>query len=78
MTKTLPLLLLLCSCGPTIVMERPIAYPSSCPAGDLGCERNLNAQTLAYIGHREAATALMCEVEEIKKVLEECGSGSSP
>ena len=71
-------MLFLTSCGPTFVMDRPIAYPSSCPAGDLNCERNLNAQTLAYIGHVEAATALMCENESIKKVLKECGNGLEP
>lgn len=37
-----------------------VKYPNIC-AGDEACLRNLNAQTLAQLGHIEAATALMCE-----------------
>ena len=37
-----------------------VKYPNIC-AGDEACLRNLNAQTLAQLGHVEAATALMCE-----------------
>jgi len=73
MLKYITLLFLLGACSPVMVMDTPIAYPSSCPAGDNSCERNLNAQTLAYIGHKEAATALMCEDPRVRKVMvDEC------
>jgi len=45
--------------------------------GDTVCERNLNAQTLAYIGHKDAATKLMCQDAKVEKVMvEECGNYS--
>ena len=37
-----------------------ITYTASCRVGDTVCQRNQNAQTLALIGHKEAATKLMC------------------
>ena len=39
--------------------------------GDTVCERNLNAQTLAYIGFPEATKRLMCEDYKIEKVMDE-------
>ena len=65
------------ACIPEIHVDTPIAFPSSCPFGDTACERNLNAQTLAYIGHKDAATKLMCNDPNVQKVLvEECGNYS--
>ena len=63
--------LLLTACIPEIRVDTPIAFPSSCPMGDTVCERNLNAQTLAYIGFPEAAKRLMCEDYKIQKVMDE-------
>ena len=37
-----------------------ITYTASCRVGDVVCQRNQDAQTLALIGHKEAATKLMC------------------
>ena len=37
-----------------------ITYTASCRVGDVACQRNQDAQTLALIGHKEAATKLMC------------------
>ena len=48
-----------------------ITYTASCNTGDAVCQRNQNAQTLAIIGHREAATQLMCEDSSIRDTLGE-------
>ena len=48
-----------------------ITYTASCNIGDAVCQRNQNAQTLAIIGHREAATQLMCEDSSIRDTLGE-------
>ena len=48
-----------------------ITYTASCRPGDAVCQRNQNAQTLAIIGHREAATQLMCEDSDIRDTLGE-------
>jgi len=37
-----------------------ITYTASCRVGDTACQRNQDAQTLAIIGHKDAATELMC------------------
>ena len=37
-----------------------ITYTASCRVGDVACQRNQDAQTLAIIGHKDAATELMC------------------
>ena len=37
-----------------------ITYTASCRVGDTVCQRNQDAQTLALIGHKDAATKLMC------------------
>ena len=48
-----------------------ITYTASCNIGDAVCQSNQNAQTLAIIGHREAATQLMCEDSSIRDTLGE-------
>ena len=52
-----------------------VTYTSSCNYGDSICQRNQNAQTLAIIGHREAATQLMCEDSDIRDTLGESCAG---
>ena len=54
-----------------------ITYTASCNIGDAVCQRNQNAQTLAIIGHREAATQLMCEDSSIRDTLGESCAGPS-
>ena len=50
-----------------------ITYTASCNTGDTVCQRNQNAQTLAIIGHPEAATQLMCQDNDIRDTLgDEC------
>jgi hypothetical protein len=44
-----------------------ITYTASCRVGDTVCQRNQDAQTLAIIGHKEAATELMCSDINISK-----------
>ena len=51
--------LLLSGCGATFQMPAPVAYPGACPEDDYKCQRNADAQTLAYIGEHKAATRLM-------------------
>lgn len=51
----------------------PLVYPSAC-AGDDFCERNLNAQTLHYLGYQSAAVDIMCSDNRVRKVMvDECG-----
>jgi hypothetical protein len=52
--------LLLAGCSPTVEIPTPVAYTSACPLGDEACQRNQDAQTLAYIGQPDAALRLMC------------------
>lgn len=52
--------LFLVGCGATLNMPTPVAYPGACPQEDYKCQRNADAQTLAYIGEPEAAASLMC------------------
>lgn len=63
LVKYLPLLVLL-GCN-------TITYTASCNIGDAVCQRNQNAQTLAIIGHPEAATQLMCQDSDIRDALGE-------
>ena len=44
-----------------------VTYTASCRVGDTACQRNQDAQTLALIGHKEAATELMCSDSSFSK-----------
>jgi hypothetical protein len=67
-------IVLLAGCTPTIEMPAPVAYPGACPFGNMACQRNSDAQTLAYIGQPEAAMTLMCLDENLAEALpEQCG-----
>lgn len=58
----------------SVDMGTPISFPSAC-WGDKECQRNLDAQTLYYLGHQSAATELMCNSKRVQEVLgSECGS----
>ena len=46
-----------------------ITYTASCRVGDTACQRNQDAQTLALIGHKEAATKLMCSDSAVGSLL---------
>ena len=59
MIRLLPIMLL-AGCGGTLNMPSPVAYPGACPKDDYKCQRNADAQTLAYIGETDAARSLMC------------------
>jgi len=56
-----------------------VTYTASCRVGDTVCQRNQNAQTLALIGHTEAATKLMCSDTTIGNLLpsSECPRASA-
>lgn len=72
--KRLWIILVLAGCTPTLEMPAPIAYPGACPFGNTACQRNSDAQTLAYIGQPEAAMTLMCLDENLAEALpEQCG-----
>ena len=72
--KRLWVILALGGCVPTIEMPAPIAYPGACPAENLACQRNADAQTLAYIGQPNAAMVLMCQDPALSEALPEpCG-----
>ena len=73
MIRVIPLVFLLSGCL-SVDMGTPVSFPSAC-RGDTHCQRNLNAQTLHYLGHQYAATELMCGDKKVKEVLEECGNG---
>jgi hypothetical protein len=68
LVKFIPVVLLLAGCN-------TITYTASCRPGDAVCQRNQNAQTLAIIGHTEAATQLMCEDSDIRNTLGESCAG---
>jgi hypothetical protein len=73
MIRIVPIILLT-ACTPTIEMPAPVAYPGACPFGNMACQRNSDAQTLAYIGQPEAAMTLMCLDENLAEALpEQCG-----
>jgi hypothetical protein len=72
--KRLWVILALGGCVPMIEMPAPIAYPGACPANNPACQRNADAQTLAYIGQPHAAMLLMCLDEDLAEALsEQCG-----
>ena len=65
----------LAGCTPTIEMPAPVAYPGACPLNNIACQRNADAQTLAYIGQPHAAMLLMCLDEDLAEALpEQCGT----
>lgn len=64
----LPLLATMSACG-TINMPAPVAYSGACPHEDYKCQRNLDAQTLKYLGEDDAAVALMCEDIGLRAVM---------
>ena len=69
----IPTLFLLGGCNVT-----PLVFPSACN-GDTFCEKNLNAQTLHYLGYKSAATDIMCSDRRVREVMEEeCGNGLRP
>jgi hypothetical protein len=69
--KRLWALLALAGCVPTIEMPAPVAYPGACPFENRACQRNADAQTLAYIGQPEAAMLLMCLDDNLAEALAE-------
>jgi hypothetical protein len=73
MKKFLPILFILAGCAEKITMPTPVVYPSACPAGDEKCQRNLDAQTLHYIGESDAAVMLLCQDKELSLFMETCG-----
>jgi hypothetical protein len=62
---------LLAGCAPTLHMPTPVAYVGACPTGDYACQRNADAQTLAYIGQPEAAMLLMCTDDDLAHLMQE-------
>ena len=52
-------------------MPTPVAYVGACPTGDHACQRNADAQTLAYIGQPDAAMLLMCLDDNLAEALAE-------
>jgi hypothetical protein len=57
----------------TACSNSSVVMPLSCPLGNSKCQRNLDAQTLSYIGQSEAALKLMCLDPDLFAVLaEEC------
>lgn len=68
----------LAGCSSVIEMPAPIAYPGACPVGNLPCQRNADAQTLAYIGQPHAAMLLMCTDEGLSQVMQEACDISVP
>jgi hypothetical protein len=64
-------IILLAGCIPTLHLPTPVAYVGACPEGDRSCQRNADAQTLAYIGHPDAAMLLMCLDDNLAEVLAE-------
>ena len=72
--KRLWIILALAGCTPALEMPAPIAYPGACPADNAACQRNADAQTLAYIGQPNAAMVLMCQDPALAEALPEpCG-----
>lgn len=62
-------------CTPVIEMPTPVAYPGACPVNNNACQRNADAQTLAYIGQPDAAMLLMCLDGDLAEALtEQCGT----
>jgi len=71
-------LIFLAGCNPVIEMPAPVAYPGACPEGNTLCQRNADAQTLAYIGQPQAAMLLMCTDEDLSRVAKEACDISPP
>jgi hypothetical protein len=71
-------LALMAGCSPVIDMPAPIAYPGACPEGNYLCQRNFDAQTLAYIGQPEAAMLLMCTDDDLAHLMQEACDISLP
>lgn len=69
--KRLLVILALAGCTPTLEMPAPIAYPGACPLNNAACQRNADAQTLAYIGQPNAAMVLMCQDPALAEALPE-------
>jgi hypothetical protein len=69
--KRLLVILAVAGCTPTFEMPAPVAYPGACPYGDRACQRNADAQTLAYIGQPDAAMLLMCLDDDLAEALSE-------
>jgi hypothetical protein len=69
--KRLWIILAIAGCTPVIDMPAPVAYPGACPIGNLPCQRNADAQTLAYIGQPHAALLLMCLDDQLMEALPE-------
>jgi hypothetical protein len=65
-------------CNPVFQMPAPVAYPGACPVGNSLCQRNADAQTLAYIGQPHAAMLLMCTDEGLSQVMQEACEISLP
>jgi len=65
-------------CNPVIEMPAPISYPGACPESNTLCQRNADAQTLAYIGQPQAAMLLMCTDEGLSQVMQEACDISLP
>lgn len=63
--------MIVAGCTPTFDMPAPVAYPGACPLNNAPCQRNADAQTLAYIGQPEAAMLLMCLDDALAEALEE-------
>jgi hypothetical protein len=70
MIRIMPIILL-AACSPVIEMPAPVAYPGACPVNNNACQRNADAQTLAYIGQPGAAMLLMCLDDNLAEALTE-------
>ena len=76
--KRIWIILALAGCTPTLEMPAPVAYPGACPLNNSACQRNADAQTLAYIGQPNAAMVLMCQDPALLEALPEpCGMSLS-
>lgn len=60
---------LVCMSITTACSTSSVVLPSSCPAHDAKCQRNLDAQTLTYIGQKDAALQLMCSDPDLRDVI---------
>ena len=75
--RYLVVIAVLAGCTPTIEMPTPVAYPGACPLDNAPCQRNADAQTLAYIGQADAAMLLMCLDDQLAEALpEQCDTSS--
>ena len=69
--KYLFIIVALAGCTPVLEMPTPVAYPGACPVDNAPCQRNADAQTLAYIGQPQAAMLLMCLDDALAEALQE-------